>query len=309
MGLLKSNSEVKLSLPNCLKISLLIIATSFLVYSIYWTVFSVFWVYNITINITSVMQVLNIVIPLQQTLIIIQEYAASAGYFLAFIGAIFATQSTIQFIKKQEKYRDNLSKALFFEAFFFLMLLPSSIQHFLGFVFSWTYVDVYVGLSFLLQALLIALPFLILRRNIKKPRNQDLILKWIKIGVPLVVLGFWFKYSFLWLYALSPLDTNQANLASIIGAVNSFVTLLIAFIITSLTCIVLYRKRRVNTSLVGIGLILFGSYFVIYDLVSIWVPVYQSFLYLTDFWMAVLPILGIAALEVKTFNINKAEDH
>ena len=295
-----------LSLPNCFKISLLIIATSFLAYSLYWTVFSVFWVYNITFNITASMQVLGIISPLQQNLIIIQEYAASAGYFLAFIGAIFAIKSIVQFIEYNKKYRDYLSKALLFEAFFFLMLIPSSIQHLLGFAFSWNYVDVYVGLSFLLQALLIALPFLMLRCNLKKTKNQASLLKWIAIGAPSVVLGFWFKYLFLWLYALSPLDSNQTNLATIIGTFNSFVTLLIAFIITSVACIIIYRRKRFNTSLAGIGLILFGSYFIIYNLVSILVPVYKYFLYLTDFWMAVLPILGIALIKMKSFNINKA---
>jgi hypothetical protein len=51
---------------------------------------------------------------------------------------------------------------------------------------------------------------------------------------------------------------------------------------------------------------LLGSYFFIYDLVSIWVHVYSSFLYLTDFWMTVLPILGIAVLKLKPFNVNTA---
>lgn len=304
MKQLKSNSEVKLNLPNYLKISLLIIVTSFLVYSIYWTVYSVFWVYNITISITAMMQVLNIISPLQQNLIIIQEYAASAGYFLAFIGAIFAVQCTVMFIKNNEKYLDKLGKALLLEAFFFLLLIPSSIHHLLGFVLSWTYVDIYVGLSFLLQALLIALPFLMLLRNLRKLQNQASILKWMAIGAPLVVLGFWFKYLFLWLDTLSPLNTNPANLASIVGAVNSFVTLLITSTVVSIACFVFYRKNKVNTSLVGIGLILFGNHFIIYDLVSIWVPVYSSCLYLTDFWMVVLPILGIAVLRIKSVSIN-----
>jgi hypothetical protein len=303
----RAKSDIKLNFPNYLKISLLIIASSFLVYSIYWTVYSVFWVYNITFNIAALMQFLNIISPLQQNLIIIQEYAASAGYFLAFIGAMFAVQCTVMFLKNNESYLDSLGKTLLFEAFFFLMLIPSSIQHFLGSVLSWSFVDIYVGLSFLLQALLIALPLLRLRRSLRKPQNQASILKWVAISMPSVVLGFWFKYLFLWLDTLSPLDTNQANLASIVGAVNSFVTLLVAFIITSLACLVLYRKRIVNTRLVGIGLILFGSCFLIYDLVSIWVPIYSSYLYLTDFWMVVLPILGIAVLKVKSFNINTLE--
>ena len=124
-----------------------------------------------------------------------------------------------------------------------------------------------------------------------------------------MVLGFWVKYLFLWLDTLSPLGTNQTNLASIVCTVNSFVTLLIAFLITSIACVVLYQKRRVNTSLIGIALILFKSYFIIYDLVSIWVPVYRSYLYLTDFWMAILPILGIAVLELKSFDTNTTNDY
>ena len=147
-----------------------------------------------------------------------------------------------------------------------------------------------------------------LSHNIRKPQNLASILKWIAIGAPSVVLGFWFKYLFLWIDTLSPLGAKEADLASIVGGVNSFVTLLIAFIITSLACLVLYRKRRVNTRSVGIGLILFGSYFIIYDLVSIWVPIYRSFLYLTDFWMIVLPILGLAVLKVKSFNVNTADN-
>ena len=306
MGIFKSNSDIKRNLPNYLKISLLIIASSFLAYSLYWTAYSVFWIYNITISITTLFRMLNISSNLQQNIIIIQEYAASAGYFLALIGAIFAVQCAVLFIKNNEKYLDRLGKTILFEALFFLMLVPSSIQHLLGFVLSWTNVDIHVGLSFLLQALLIAPPSIILSYHLRKPQNQTSILKWITISAPSVVLGFWLKYLFFWLGTLSPLGPKQANLVSIIGAVNSFVTLLIAGIITSLACLVLYRKRRVNTSLVGIALILFGSHFIIYDLVSIWVPIYRSFLYLTDFWMIVLPILGLAVLKVKSFNLNTA---
>ena len=136
MGIFKSNSDIKRNLPNYLKISLLIIASSFLAYSLYWTAYSVFWIYNITINITTLFRMLNISSNLQQNIIIIQEYAASAGYFLALIGAIFAVQCTVMFIKNHEKFLDRLGKTLLFEAFFFIMLIPSSIQHLLGFVLS-----------------------------------------------------------------------------------------------------------------------------------------------------------------------------
>ncbi|MBN1358353.1 hypothetical protein JW988_06240 [Candidatus Bathyarchaeota archaeon] len=112
---------------------------------------------------------------------------------------------------------------------------------------------------------------------------------------------------FFWLDTVSPLGPQQANVASIVGAVNSCLTLLIAGIITSAACLILYQKRKVDTRLVGISLILLGSYFIIYDLVSIWVNVYRDYLYLTDFWMAVLPILGISALKTNPFNTTAKE--
>ncbi len=292
------NSE----LPNYLKIASLIATFSFLVYSLYWIVYSVFWVYNITINITSSMQVPNIINPMQQIIIIIQEHAASAGYFLAFIGAIFAVESVILLINNQEKYANRLSKTLFFEALFFLLLIPSSIHHLLGVALSWTFIDIYVGLSFLIQALFIPPPFLMLSYRLRDPHNRASILKWIAIATPLAVWGFWVKYMFLWLDTLSPLNTNPASLESIVVTVNSFLTLLISAIIISAACLVLYRKRKIETRLFGFSLIVLGSYFIIYNLVSIWVPVYSSFLYLTDFWIIAFPFLGIAALRLNPFD-------
>ena len=294
----------RIELTNHLKISLLIVAFSFLAYSIYWAAYSTFWVYYITFNIVTLLGEMNVA-TLQSSVIIIQEYAASAGYFLALIGAVLAVQCTVLFIKNDKKYRDRLGKVLFFEALFFLLLIPSSIHHLLGVALSWTFVDIYVGLSFLLQALLIALPFLTLSRNLGKPPKHASILKWIAIGAPAVVLGFWVKYLFFWLDTFSPFGPQQASVASIVGAVNSCLTLLIAGIITSAACLILYQKRKVDTRLVGIALILLGSYFIIYYLVSIWINVYRDYLYLTDFWMAVLPILGTAVLKTEQFNITQ----
>jgi hypothetical protein len=296
--------NLSLELPNYLKISLIIVAFSFLAYSIYWAAYSMFWLYNLTVNITTVLQEMKIG-TLQYGAIILQEYSASIGYFLELIGAVLAVQCTVMFIKNDKRYLDRLGKALFFGAFFFLLLITSSVHHLLGVALSWSNVDVYVGLSFLLQALLIAPPFLMLSHYLRKPQTRDLILKWVVIAAPAVVWGFWVKYLFLWLDTFSPLGPEQASLATIAGAANSCLTLLIAGIITSAACLHLYRKRRVYTRLVGVALILFGSYFIIYDIVSIWVHVYSSFLYLTDFWMTAFPILGIAALKMKPFKVTQ----
>jgi hypothetical protein len=294
---------LSLELPSHLKISLLIVAFSFLAYSVYWAAYSAFWIYNLTFNITPLLEVMN-VDALQTGVLLFQEYGASAGYFLALIAAVLAVQCTVMFTKNDKKYLGKLGQALFFEALFFLLLISSSVHHLLGVALTWINVDVYVGLSFLLQALLIAPPFLMLSLNLRKSQNQAAILKWAAIVAPLAVWGFWFKYLFFWLDTFSPLGPKQASFASVAGAVNSCLTLLIAAIITSAACLVLYRKRKVDTRLIGVALILSGSYFVIYDLVSIWVHVYSSFLYLTDFWMTALPILGIAVLKRKPFNVN-----
>jgi hypothetical protein len=148
--------------------------------------------------------------------------------------------------------------------------------------------------------LLIAPPFIVLGRNLKNRQSQASIRKWVSIAVPLFVLGFWFKYLFLWIDTLSPMGPQQATLMSTVGAANSLLTLLFASVLTILACLGFYKTRKVNKWFVGIALILFGGYFIIYGLVSIWVPIYASFFYITDVWMITLSILGAAILRIKS---------
>ena len=106
-------------MPNYLKIGLLVGGSAFLVYSIFWAAYSVFWVFRLTTNLIPIMRSMNFSSP-QQNIILIQEYSASSGYFLALIGAVFAVLGIWQFIKKQQRYRHNLKLALVFEATFYL---------------------------------------------------------------------------------------------------------------------------------------------------------------------------------------------
>ncbi len=91
------------------------------------------------------------------------------------------------------------------------------------------------------------------------------------------------------LWKLSP-----AGLIDIIGSANSLLTLLVAAIVTCTAVLISITKKKLDFKLAGIAIILVGSYFVIYDLVSVWSPIYRDFLPLTDFWMITLPILGTA---------------
>jgi hypothetical protein len=287
------------NLPNYLKICLLIVITSFLAFSIYWAVKAPFTLYDlIGFFYSPFFRTLTMNHPFAFPLIASQEFAATIGLLVNLIAAILAFRCTIFFIKNDKKWLKTLGSALLFEALFFILFIPTSIHHLVGTVLSMNTANIHVGLSYLLQVLLIAPPFIMLSYNLKKPQNHALIRKWICIAAPLFVFGFWFKYLFLWIDALSPLGPQQATLMSTVGAANSFLTLLIASIATTVACLAFYQKKKMNKWLVGIALILFGSYFIVYDLVSILVPVYGSFLYLTDFWMVTLPIMGAAILKI-----------
>jgi hypothetical protein len=97
-----------------------------------------------------------------------------------------------------------------------------------------------------------------------------------------------------WVYALSPSAPSQASFLWFLGFVNSWLTLLVAALFTTVVCLSFWRHRKPNLIFVGAAICLVGVYFIIYDVVSVWVPVYRDFLPLTDFWMVTLPILGVA---------------
>jgi hypothetical protein len=234
--------------------------------------------------------------PFALPLIASQEFAATIGLFINLIAALLVFQGTILFLRNDKKWLKTLSVAMLFEAVWFILLIPTSVHHLVGSVFSMNTANVYVGLSYLVQVLLIAPPLIFLSYNLKSPRNPESTRKWIGLAASLFVFGFWFKYLFLWIDTLSPMGPQQATLMSLVGASNSWLTLLIAGLLAVVASLGFYRTNKVNKWLVGTALVLFGSYFIVYDIVSIWVPIYGSFLYLTDFWMVTLLLIGIAVL-------------
>jgi hypothetical protein len=123
-----------------------------------------------------------------------------------------------------------------------------------------------------------------------------MILNWAFITAALYVFGLWIKHGLMWVYALSPMGTQQASVLGVVGFVNSWLTLLTAFA----ACIVLWRKfrrnKKLNFCLMGTVMVLIGFYFITYAVVSVWVPIYLAFLPLIEFWLIVLPILGAALL-------------
>jgi hypothetical protein len=135
-----------------------------------------------------------------------------------------------------------------------------------------------------------------LSQKLRYPQNPAPIQKWAAIAVPLFVFAMWFKYQLLFVDTLSPMNTQPVNLATRVGSLNSYFTLLIAGAVITAGYRTVNTNRAQGKKLLSAGLIPFGAFFVIFSLVALSVPVYTSFWYLTDFWMLTLPVLGIALL-------------
>jgi hypothetical protein len=283
---------------SLIKKSLIIVAISYLLYNIYQTITTTIFVTHFPLVIARLPQFITSIQPsLQLGLFLFQESAGSAGSYLHLVAAIFAVYSAVLFLRNSSKYLEAFRKVVLFESLYFLLLLPAAANHLIGSIISTSaLLNFYTGISVLLQALLIFPALFILYRKLKTPQDVASVLKWGAIAAPLYVFGFWIRHGFLWVYALSASAAPQAGFFEAAGFVDSWLTLLIAALVTSIACFVFWRRKKLNMRLVGTAIILFGAYFVVYDLVSVWQTNYRAFLPLTDFWIATLPILGIAIL-------------
>lgn len=284
--------------PPILKVAVLIVAAVFLGYCIYWLVQDVIWGYQLTYILSHIKQIsiMSSMDTSELVAIFVQEWCSVvSGFVLMFCGA-FAFQSAIRYVRGNEKYLASLRRALILLAVFSLLLIPSSLHHFLGVALGWTMVDFRVGLSYLLQALLIVPPLLILSQKMRSPQNFSAIKKWACIAAPTYLFALYCKYVLLWLDALMTLGSKEASAASMVGAANSLLTLLVAGLVIAAGCYGLLKNRPWGRKVAAFGVILVGAFFVIYSLVAFFVPVYAWFWYLTDFWMVSLPVLGTAIL-------------
>jgi hypothetical protein len=298
-GILEKQKKImELDGVALLKKALLIVALSFLLYNIYQATTATIFVSHFPSIVTQLPHFIKSSQPnLQLGLFLFQELSGFVGSYLRLIGAVFALNCALLFLRKDPKYLGKLRYALLFESLYFLLLLPAAMNHLAGSVISTSpFLNFYTGVSFLLQVALIFPSLSMLSRKLKNPQDIGSILKWAGIAVPLYVFGFWVRHGFLWVYAISPLETQQWSLFETVGFVNSMLTLLVAALVCAVVCFTFRQKKKLNIWLAGTAIILVGVYFVIYDLVSVWDSIYRAFLPLTDFWIITLPILGIAVL-------------
>ncbi|PVX27087.1 MAG: hypothetical protein CW716_04070 [Candidatus Bathyarchaeum sp.] len=274
------------------KTALLIVATSYLLYSVYQAALTTVFLFEFpfTLNLFMIDQTVTFNVPL----LLLQEAAGSIGVYVRLGAGLLALQAAWLFAKGSDRVLKKLSKVMLLESIYFLLLLPSGINHVVTSITNpGGFFNMYTGASFVLQPLLIFPSLFMASRKLKQSINKTVDFKWLGIAGICYVFALWVKHSLMWVYALVPLGNPQWSLIHYIGSADSLLTLLIAGIFAVAAYLAFEQKKKLDTSLVGITLTLVGLYFVIYVLVSIWVPVYLSFLELTEFWLIVLPLLGI----------------
>jgi uncharacterized membrane protein YozB (DUF420 family) len=297
---------MNLDKKSFLKKALIIVAISYLLYNIYQAIVTTIFVSHFPLIITQLPNFIESSQPaLQLWLFLLQELIGSIGIYLRLVAGVFAVYAAFLFMKKDKRYLKKFSKVLLFESLYFALLIPAGINHIVGSIISYSLLlNVYTGLSFLLQAVLIFPPLLMLSHRLGKSQDHSSLLNWAGAVMALYIFGLWIKHGLMWVYALSPSAPQQAGLIDTIGSVNSLLTLLMAAIITTGVWLISRQKKKPNKQLMGASLILVGVYFVIYAIVAVWVSIYFSFMTLTEFWMITLPILGVALLLNSENNIN-----
>ncbi|MGD2066715.1 MAG: hypothetical protein PVI43_06070 [Candidatus Bathyarchaeota archaeon] len=272
------------------KKALLIVAISYLLYNVYQAALATVFLFEFpsTLNLFISNQAATFNVPL----LLLQETAGSLGVYVRLVAGLFALQAAWLFAKGSNRVLKKFSRVLLLESIYFLLLLPSGINHVVTSVTNpGGFFNMYTGVSFVLQPLLIFPSLFMASQRLKQSQNVDF--KWFGIAGICYVFALWVKHSLMWVYALVPFGNPQWSLMQYIGSADSLLTLLIAGIVAVAVYLMFEQKKKLDINLVGITLTLVGLYFVIYVLISIWVPVYLSFLELTEFWLIVLPVLAI----------------
>jgi len=281
----------------------LVVAIAFLLYNIYQVVLTTMIVSHFPLIIERIPSLIQSTNPsLQLALIVAQELAGAIGAYMRLIGAVFAMNFAILFFRNKPPYLNKLSKALLFESLYFLLYFPVVFNHIIGSTISASpFVNFNTGLSYLLQIALVFPPLFILSLKLKKDSRFASTISWILAAVSLYFFGAWIKHCFMWIYGVLPMQT-QPTIIDTIGSINSVLTLLMAAIVSSISWFMIKTNRgkaNVRIYLASLAVVLAGAYFVIYDVISIYSPIFGAYLLLNDAWMITLLVLGIALFHDK----------
>ena len=287
---------MQLSENSGVKTALLILAISYLLYNIYQAFLTTVFLFEFPFTLNRFIS--NQTIQFNLPLLLLQEIAGSLGVYTRLAAGILALRTAWLFAKRNDINFEKLEKVILLESIYFLLLLPSGINHVVTCITNpGVFFNIYTGISFVLQPILIFPSLFMFSRKLKQSKKVDF--KWLGIAGISYVFALWIKHSLMWVYALLPLGNPQWTLIHYIGSADSLFTLLIGCIVAIVTYLMFEKKKIIDTALLAIALTVVGCYFVIYVLVSAWVPVYLSFLELTEFWLIVLPLLGITVANTR----------
>ncbi len=230
------------------------------------------------------------------------ELIGEVGLILRFAGACFALVFVSFLARKGEAIFSNLSRAIVLEGNYYLFNLPFIVSLFAR--PNTSIINIEAGLSYALQILFVAPAFLVLYFTIRNRNSARLDLyKWGAVALIGFTFGLWVKHFLLNLYAL-PIDFAHPVL--LIGLINSAFTMLFAGLILAIALLPIIRKESLEFSsrLVGIGLLLVGTYVLIYLLISLVNQIYLNFLTLTDVWAIAYLVAGIRLIRKRTITIH-----
>ncbi len=226
------------------------------------------------------------------------ELIGEVGLILRFAGACFVFFFVLVLARKGQAVLSYLSRAIVLEGIYYLFNLPFIVSLFAR--PNTSIINIEAGLSYTLQIVFVAPAFLVLYFTIKNRNSTRLDLyKWGAVALIGFTFGLWVKHFLLNLYAL-PIDFADPVL--LVGLINSAFTMLFAGLILAIALLPIIRKERgeFSSRLVGIGLLLVGTYVLIYLLISLVNQIYLNFLTLTDVWAIAYLVSGIGLIRKRT---------
>jgi hypothetical protein len=221
-------------------------------------------------------------------------YYGSEGVFgfvsglFRLIAGFFATYATFLFWTKKDIHlssiKTKITKALFFEALYFISLTLTVIASFSYFLSGdqFYYFDGTPGLIYVMVAgvpilamIVFVAPYLLnLRKKILQNAIKEEITKWICLnGLSYLFIVFWFNYTMSWIGVLIPYDRlhQQFGLSFLLSPTNLVTFMLtvvgllfLAFFGLKITLPVIHKNsRQLNPKQVGLLIFAVGCYFLL----------------------------------------------
>ena len=131
----RNKRKLELDRVALIKKALLIVAFSFLLYTLYQAITTTIFVSNFPLVIIQ-LPIFITKLPnqtVQLSLFFFQEIAGSVGSYLRLIGAIFALNCAILIFKEDPKYLEKLGRVFLLNRSTFLLLFPAAIKPPCGF--------------------------------------------------------------------------------------------------------------------------------------------------------------------------------